>query len=133
MRCSCSITTPTLLGSAIAFAVVLGSSSANAALLPGTPLGAANFGTVDIVDGINILPGPVTSGDLVLQESPTGGTGKTNWSNVVRFYNFINPFGFGPSVVGYAYHMSDGDAGAGLPNIQLIDLISGAQVLPDEL
>ena len=120
-----------LLGSAFSVAMAVEFCSAYAIPLPGTPTGGVNFGTVDITDGINILPGPVTPGDLVLLERPTGGTGRDNWSNVIRYYNFTNPFGFGPPTVGYAYHMSDSESG--IPVIQLRDIFSGNQVLPDSL
>jgi len=94
--------------------------------LPGTPL-AGNFGTQDIVDGLNVLPGPVQPGDVVLLENPLGPLDRTNWSNIIRYFNFQTVFN---GVIGIAYQISDGEAG--IPRIDILDENLNA-ILPDTL
>ena len=98
--------------------------------LPGTPLGAG-FGTIELTDGYTLLPGPVVAGDLVLLERPTGGTDSTNWSNVVRFFTLTASFGGAMQNLNVAYLMSDGEAG--IPSIQLRDILTGSTLLPNAL
>jgi hypothetical protein len=87
-----------------------------AAILPGTPLGGGAFGTLDIVDGINVLPGQVTPGDVVMLENPSGPLDRTNWSDIVRFFNFTTSLN---GTIGIAYKISDGEAG--IPRIDILD------------
>src|SRR5437016_1794639 len=80
------------------------------AQLPGDPL-IPVFGPVDILtEGATILPGPVVPGDVVMFETPTGNPNdRTTWSDVIRFFNYKG--------AGWAYMMSDSEAGPGAINI----------------
>jgi hypothetical protein len=89
------------------------STSARSVPLPGTPL-SGSFGTIDITEPPEVavadpashpfevvpgttelptfsLPGPVTEGDLILQEPPVGDVPVA--SDVVRFTNVQGPLG----------------------------------------
>ena len=87
---------------------------AQAAVLPGTPLGAAFSGPIQLFEGATLLPGPVTAGDLVLTEvppvPPPNPLDRTQWSDVVRFFNGIDAFGVQR---GFALLISDGENGVG--------------------
>lgn len=91
--------------------------AAQAVPIPGTPVGGANFGNLEIFGGVNPLPGQIETGDVVLLENPGGGTNRTNWSDIVRFFNFNGS--------GFAFMISDRELGVGSI---LID-----PVLPDTL
>jgi hypothetical protein len=82
--------------------------------VPGSPLSGGNFGAVDISDGINVLPGPVEAGDVVLRENPALSFDRANWSDVVRFFN-LNYQGVN---FGLAFQISDSEAG--IPNITVL-------------
>lgn len=117
----------------LALTILVGFSvpAASAAPLPGEPLGGGPFGSVDILPGVNVLPSPVTTGDVVLLENPSGGTDRTNWSDVVRFFNDQFTFTGVTRTLGIAYSMSDGETG--LPNIALVNGVTAFVTLPDAL
>jgi hypothetical protein len=96
--------------------------------LPGTPLGNA-FGTIDLFQGIAILPGPVTTGDAAVLEAPNGGQSAGNWSDVVRFFNFQDPTS-GRSL-SIAYLMSDAENG--MASLQVVNGLTGGEILPNQL
>jgi hypothetical protein len=119
-----------LMGLCTAAMVIAAPTVATAQALPGTPL-LGGFGTVDLTDGYTLLPGPVVAGDLVLLENPAGGTGSGNWSNVVRFFSLTATFGGATQNLNVAYLMSDGEAG--IPSIQLRDILTGSTLLTNAL
>jgi hypothetical protein len=91
-------------------------------ILPGTPLSGGSFGTIEISDGLTVLPGPVQEGDLILRENPLGGDSSSNWSDAVRFFNFL---GFG-----VAFHIPDGETG--IASLLVADEFNNA-ILPNAL
>jgi hypothetical protein len=97
------------------------------AILPGAPLEGAIFSPQDLADGINVLPGPVQPGDVVLLENPLGTHDRSNWSDVVRYFNFKSAFN---GTLGIAYKISDGEAG--IPRIDILDE-NLAAIQPDVL
>ncbi len=119
----------TLLTFTLALTVLVAAALPSAFALPGSPLGNANFGAIEITGGLNVLPGPVEPGDVVLKENPliTDDLNRTNWSDVVRFYN-INYAGVD---MGIAFQMSDGEAG--IPDVALYGLTNSDILLPDAL
>jgi hypothetical protein len=117
-----------VLGLAMMQLLASGSSRAVAGPIPGTPLGGGSFGQVDIVDGLNLLPGLVVPGDVVLNENPLlNQQDRTNWSDVVRYFNIQTAYA---GTVGVAYQISDGENGT--PRIDILDANLNA-ILPDVL
>jgi PEP-CTERM motif len=102
--------TSRVLGATAVFLLVIGLGSAHGqvAPLPGSPLQPINFGTLDLTAGGALLPGTVVPGDVLLRESPTGGNGLNNASDVVRFTNIdLSSVGLPGISVGMAFLISD--------------------------
>jgi hypothetical protein len=119
-----------LVGAVLVLMMVL--PLAQAASLPGTPLGAPFAAPIDLSEGSTLLPGPVTPGDLVLREvppvPPPDPLDRTKWSDVVRFFNGVDSFGVQR---GFALLVSDGENSVG--NIGLRFISQTTFDLPDAL